>query len=180
MKTPDHGNCSYEPSEHEIQYLIRMSGQLKKIEAFVKNEAVHIDREIGKRYVIFSDEADGTHKLPPHIDPESGWLTDTELEVELTAWLREDDPEYDPEDDNMLYRNEHMEVFLGIEDNGDDNWNEIRDPRHPLCRDKVPFCYLMHHLFFDSDLDLDQILRIGTFWVDIKSTRQRRYSLPLT
>ncbi len=167
-------------SEQDVQYLIRMNEQLKKIEAFLRSEAAHIEREIGQRHVLWRDDPGGADKLPPHVDLDWDWLTDTELEVELTAWLREDDPAYDPEADNIVYCNEYMGVFLGIEDAGDDNWNEIGDPEHPLYRDRIPFCYLMHHLFFDSDLSIDQILRIGTFWVDVKSIRQRKYSLSLT
>ncbi|MGH8538100.1 MAG: hypothetical protein ACREXM_17025 [Gammaproteobacteria bacterium] len=153
-----------------------MNDQLKKIEAFIKNEAARIEREIGQRHVTFRDDVDRADKLPPQIDPDSDWLTDTELEVELTAWLRKDDPAYNPEIDNILYCDEHLAI-LYVRDDGDDNWNEIGDPQHPLFRDKVPFCYLMHHLFFDSDLGIDQILRIGSFWIDVKSTRQRKYAL---
>lgn len=167
-------------SEQDVQYLIRMNGELKQIESFIRNETARIEREMGQRYVLWRDDSGGADKFPPPVDPDSDWLTDAELKVELAAWLRADDPAYDPQADNIIYCNEYMRVFLGIENAGDDNWNEIRDPKHPLCRDRVPFCYLMHHLFFDADLPIDQILRIGTFWVDVKSIRQRKHSLSLT
>ena len=56
-----------------------------------------------------------------------------------------------------------------VNDIDDDNWNELRglNSEHPLS--KLPFCYTMHVLAFDTtELEWKDLLEIDDVWLEFK------------
>jgi len=97
---------------------------------------------------------------------------DVETEVKVTCILREDHPDFDEEDDNIVAQ---LHWLDGIYDDSTEitNWNEFRfRDEHRLQHEH--HCYLFHDLS-DHVLhnDWDRILDIGGIWVDVHLIQQR-------
>lgn len=67
------------------QYLQRINDKLAVIERHVKREAL-----------------DRIAQLDARVHHPDDWLSDYELELKVSFWLREDDPAYQEDDDNIL------------------------------------------------------------------------------
>lgn len=105
-----------------------------------------------------------------------GSRMDVEKEARIQFLLREDDPEYREDDDNILTERcvslKHCHPFLA---DGQDHTAELIE----LARLGIsPVCWLFHDLY-DHDYGPDQIalplremLRIGSIWIDVVKTDQ--------
>ena len=108
-----------------------------------------------------------------HNDP---FLSDYEIEVVLDYYLREDDPAYRDDDDNILAKRCYS--LKGVASDGDlwfddgENHNVFEGwDGHPM-KDEH-HCWLFHDLYDHSYRDSSRlpwkdIMRIGTIWVDIQ------------
>lgn len=102
------------------------------------------------------------------IDP-ADWMCFFTLEFALTLYLREDDPEYEEDDDNilMLIRESWFD-----HDQPDRDWGfgitNINYCHLKKCHEGEHHCYLYHALAEHCNLDWRDLLRIGELWVDIK------------
>lgn len=101
------------------------------------------------------------------VDP-ADWMREFSLELVLTYYLREDDPEFDKDDDNILMES-HQTIFDYNTPNRD--WGFGLTDIH-YCEDEVTFegeqhGYLYHQLYNHCDLDWRDLLRIGEIYVEI-------------
>lgn len=100
-------------------------------------------------------------------DP-ADWMQEFSLELVLTYYLREDDPEFDEDDDNIL---------MEIHERNFDYDTPNRDWGFGLtdiyyCEDEATFegeqhGYLYHQLYNHCDLDWRDLLRIGEVYIEI-------------
>ena len=138
----------------QLQYLQRLNAQLVVIEQQVKREALDLIAQLDAR-VHHPDD----------------WLADYELELEVSFWLREDDPAYQEDDDNILVTLKEYLTLLrvpdydcGLDDGINHNAFQQRDG-HPMqgeCH-----CWVYHRLYDHTDLWFDDMLRIGHIWVNM-------------
>lgn len=136
------------------QYLQRLNDQFTVIEQHVKREAlallVHLESKV-------QDPAD--------------WICDYEIELRVQCWLREDDPAYREDDDNILVTlTEYLKPLqdltdhFGIDDGVNHNEFQFRDG-HPMQGEY--HCWLYHCLYDHTGLRWKDLLRIGRLWVDL-------------
>ena len=99
------------------------------------------------------------------------WLQEYDVALKISFYLRDDDPEYDENDDNILWI---MEELLSREDSLLD-WGATRDINR-LDRDWYGFdkneehCYLYRALYSFWQLSWHDLLRIGSIFVDLVVT----------
>ena len=114
------------------------------------------------------------HKeLQARVADPADWLMDFNLECLITFYLREDDPEYEEDDDNVLMEivEMHREKktrrrdwgFGATHTNHAESVRDFSGERH---------CYLYRHLYDHCGLDWRDLFRIGSLWVDIKIDEQ--------
>ena len=135
-------------------YLQRAGHEVTVIERQVKREALALITALEARV---HDPAD--------------WLSDYELELEVSFWLREDDPAFKEDDDNILVTLKEYLTLLrtsayecALDDGMNHNPFQQRDG-HPMqgeCH-----CWLYHCLYDHTDLWFDDMLRIGHIWVNM-------------
>lgn len=105
------------------------------------------------------------------------FITDYEMEIVVSFYIGEDDPEYneDDMDDNILVELE----YFG--DNIDLNAEFSHDDHNDTCLLKsFKHCYLFHSLYdhvYHPDLSYENLLRIKDVGVDIKVEYQKTYYL---
>jgi hypothetical protein len=140
-------------SSDQRYQLQRLNDRLAAIEHHIQREATILNTQLQARV---QDPAD--------------WLSDYEIELEVTFWLREDDPAYQEDDDNILATlRERLKGCaqhdFGIDDRINHNAFQQMDG-HPM-QGEV-HCWLYHRLYGHTDLWFDDMLRIGRIWVDIQ------------
>jgi hypothetical protein len=85
--------------------------------------------------------------------------------------LREDDPEYEEDDDNILMAVEYL--YLGSRNSGDfGNTADVNFAEFPERHMGEWHCYLYHDLYDHLGLDWRDLLRIGLLYVEIKIDEQ--------
>ena len=141
-------------SDVQWQYVQHINDRLMVIERHVKRETLSLIAQLEAR-VLNPDD----------------WLSDYELELEVTFWLREDDPAFKEEDDNILAtlheslkRLRHPEDHWGLDDGVNYNIAHAIDG-HPM-QDEF-HCWLYHCLYDHTPLTPEGLLRIGHIWVNI-------------
>jgi hypothetical protein len=110
-----------------------------------------------------------TH-LQTRVQDPADWLSDYEIELEVEVCLREDDPAFQEDDDNILATlRERLKGCaqhdFGIDDGTNHNAFQQMEG-HPM-QGEV-HCWLYHCLYDHTDLWFDDMLRIGRIWVDIQ------------
>jgi hypothetical protein len=136
------------------QYLQRINDKLAVIERHVKREALDLIAQLDAR-----------------VHNPADWLSDYELELEVSFWLRDDDPAYQEDDDNILVTLKEYLTLLrvpdyacGLDDGINHNAFQQRDG-HPMQGEY--HCWLYHCLYDHTDLWFDDMLRIGHIWVNM-------------
>lgn len=145
-------------SRRDRQFLLALNGRLAEIEDQIKAEAI-----------------DTAGALEARVEVSSDWIQDYEIECTISFWLREDDPAYKEDDDNILI--ELREYLKGIDDDrlgiaDRRNHNEYRHWKNHPMRDER-HCWLYYSLYAHTDLGWANLLRIGVIWVDLDVTYQR-------
>ena len=138
------------------------------------NEAL---RQLEDKYFPIMD---AKHKeLQARVTDPSDWLLDFNLEYFITFYLREDDPEYDEDDDNILTVIE--EIIFEHNFRYDLDWgfgathvNHAEAWEYP----GESHCYLYHQLDDHCYLDRRDLFRIGELQFEIKIYEQSG-SLPV-
>ena len=148
-------------SSDQRQYLQRLNDRLTVIEQQVTREALALFAQLDARVQ----------------DPQD-WLSDYEIELEVRFWLREDDPAYQEDDDNILATlKEHLKLQrhlpepFGIDDGINHNIFQGMDG-HPMQGEF--HCWLYHCLYDHTDLWFNDMLRIGHIWVELQVLYQHR------
>ncbi len=144
----------------------------------IMNRTIDIDRvnEINNRLIqIEKDIYNQWMEIDPPLDKKiqckDNWLNDYELEVKLSYHLREDDPLFTEDSDNIIYI-QKQHIFKGDWEKNPvaDGENHSEDPKR-----KIFHCYLFHDLYDHCGVRYDIIQRIGLIWVDFNVTRQHFY-----
>lgn len=118
-------------------------------------------------------------ELDSRVDDSSDWMQEFNLEYVITFYLREDDPEYEEDDDNILVQI-HELVFWNFP--GENDWGfgaTNIDHAVPEIFQGEKHCYTYHQLYDHCCLDWRDLLRIGSLYVDIKIEEQSG-SLPVS
>jgi len=97
----------------------------------------------------------------------SNFISDYELDVIITFWLKESDPDFDEERDNIVavlnesIKHNNFTTHLGGNKNHNEfqywEWHSMQDEQH---------CWLYHCLYDHCDISWIDILRIGQVWVE--------------
>jgi lysyl-tRNA synthetase class I len=147
-------------------YGLNLSWQnLQKLQEF--NKRLHTTQEKILREAIKLDD-----ELIKRVEDADDLLDDYEMELEIAFYLKEDDPSYEEDEDNILETlNEYLKGISQTDIKTDHRWsanhNEfIHHKNHPMKDDF--HCWLYHCLYDHTDLKWEDILRIGTIWIDIK------------
>ena len=139
-------------SEQRLQ-LQRLNDRLATIEKHIKCEAVNLNTQLQAR-----------------VQHPTDWLSDYEIELAVEFHLREDDPAYRDDNDNILATLREMlkdnaQNDFGIDDGINHNAFQYMDG-HPMQGEG--HCWLYHCLYDHTDVWFDDMLRIGHIWVDIR------------
>jgi hypothetical protein len=143
----------------QIIWLDNFNERLKLIGQFLAKETAAIDRQLKLRVTDANDP-----------------MMDFELSVELSYYLHDDDSACREDDDNILTMCEFDGVFDLMRTSND--WSDV-----PGNFGMKNHCWLFHDLY-DHEygegrvaLPIDDILRIGEIWVEIKPRYQYSYKL---
>lgn len=142
-------------STAEVRWLTRFNELLRQIQDLLVKQEARIDAELAQRV------ADST-------DP----LDDYEVDVEITYFLREDDPDYSEDDDNVLT----VQRFVTLTGDRADEIDWAEDGRDFGVQSH---CWLFHDLYdHQPGLEVRDVLRIGSIWIDIKPELQYFFDTP--
>ena len=139
----------------QLQELRDLNAKLKKLQAKLLREAIAIDTQLRERVADVDDV-----------------LNDYEIELQVSFLLKEDDKSYKENEDNIL--TSLHEYLKGISTDKEQypwrwehNHNQFRArAEHPMRQDE--HCWWFHSLYDHTDLEFTDMLRIGSFWSDIK------------
>lgn len=110
------------------------------------------------------------------VDEQSHWMEAFNLTLYLTYFLREDDPEWEEDCDNLLTKCENHIHFS----DGDD-WGicmlHINHAEPSRDFKNAHHCYSFHQLYDHSYLDWRDLLRIGNIYVEITTDEQGGFSV---
>lgn len=113
--------------------------------------------------------------LKDRLREQKDYLTDYEIEIQITFYLREDDPEYCEDEDNILVKLDCLSLIGFYDADEDYDYNDqiggwLSSFRH---------CALFHALYdhVSPGLHWSDMLRIGGVWVDIHVQYQKSYNL---
>jgi len=142
--------------------LLKFNNQLHISQNKIIKEVRKLDRELTKKVEDKNDD-----------------MIDYEIDLELDFYLKEDDKEWKKGDDNIIMTlNEHL---TGLTDErrdtypwDDTNHNEFHIRYDPHNMKDEHHCWLYHCLYDHTELTWEDILRIGSFWIDIKVRYQYR------
>ena len=149
-------------SESQIIKLRSLNATLYAIEQTLTNEAIKIISQAEKR-----------------VNDSEDWVTGFELESVLTFQLKESDPLFDEDTDNILVQLSERSTRYKQSDSllGDGlNHNEFQYVDGHVMQEEV-HCWLYHCLYDHTDLGWRNILKVGAIDFDIDITYQG--SVPL-
>lgn len=150
-------------TEAEIQQLLSLNRQLRDIGPFLRSIAEDVRPRL-------------KGKLADPNDP----MYDYEIDALIEFFLREDDPEYDEGDDNVLSTRD--ESLKHPRYQGDDELADYSEPIGPEGLRAEPHCWRFHDLY-DHDygeespsLSLRDCLRIGKILIDVQVWQQYSFA----
>jgi hypothetical protein len=112
------------------------------------------------------------YELQARVADPSDWLMDFNLDYVITLYLREDDPAYEEDDDNILMQIDN--VYL--EPAPDREWGlgfiNLDHAEPGYYDDGKRCCYLYRQFYFYCDLDWRDLFRIDSLYVEIKIEEQ--------
>lgn len=148
-------------TEAEIDQLLALNRRLRAVDPFLKLIADDVTPRL---------EA----KLADPTDP----MFDYEIEVLLDFILREDDPEYQDDDDNILTQRRDSLKRLETDLHAD-----FTPPWCPAGLQAEPHCWRFHDLY-DHEYGVESprlsyrdCLRIGSIWIDVQVWQQYDFDL---
>ncbi|MFA6921419.1 MAG: hypothetical protein WC216_06210 [Gallionella sp.] len=127
-------------------------------------------RQIESKYSVIMNAK--CNELEARVTDSSDWLMDFNLICVITLYLREDDPDYKEDDDNILME---MWEIPNSRDREQDWGFGATKVHHAEPSAHFPgehHCYLYHQLYDHCYLDWSDLFRIGSIWVDIKIDEQ--------
>lgn len=98
------------------------------------------------------------------------WCNNTEYKCSLSLQLCSNDPRYNPEDDNILFKFEALKVLEMDQDISD--FNDRQDGKTNLPLNQFQHCYLFHELTDHQHMPIGDLLSIGNIDCEIQNTTQ--------
>jgi hypothetical protein len=146
-------------------FLVNLNNRLYEIEKQLKKETLEIISTMNKR---LNDTAD--------------WINDYEIECTVDFYLREDDPAYSDEEENILAEFEEGIGLLRYTKCSllamNESWNDRSIPDMDNPEKLEHHCWFYHQLYDHAEISWDDMLRIGDIWVDINVILQHHLKLP--
>lgn len=138
-------------SQTESNELEILNDRLKSLQDKLTNEAIQIGKYLKSR-----------------VEDKNDLLDDYEMELTIDCILKENDKEYKEGEDNTL-----VTIEVDVKNLEDEIlWWEANHNDFYHWEDHIMYgeyhCYLFHHLYDHTVLEWSDILRIGSFWSDIK------------
>ncbi len=140
----------------------------------INKKLIEIEKVISKEFIKLNTDAD------KRLNDKNDWVEDYEIEAIITFYLKEDDPDYKEDDDNILV--ELTEYGKGERHKEKDAWglndgNNHNDlfEEHPMLDEH--HCWLYHSLYDHTELGWSNMLRIGSIWLDIDIEYQKNFEL---
>jgi hypothetical protein len=144
--------------------LLHLNKQLFEIEKKLQKEALEVINNMDKR-----------------VNNENDWISDYEIEAEISFYLREDDPAYSDKDDNILAVFSECLSILKYANHSllasEENWNDFGLPDIDNPDQNEHHHWFYHQLYDHTKIKWEDMLRIGDIWVDIKITLQHHLRL---
>ena len=145
-------------------FLVNLNNRLYEIEKQLKKETLEIIDKMNKR-----------------VNDNTDWINDYEIECTVEFYLREDDPAYSDEEDNILAEFEEGIGLLRYTTCSllamNENWNDRSIPDMDNPEKLEHHCWFYHQLYDHTDISWDDMLRIGDIWVDINVILQHHLKL---
>jgi len=155
----------------EVETLRQLNATLIAIEQRYAAEVAQLNPACEARTARIEDVRHGRfHQV--HLSEGDVRLSDFEVELQLEFWLKETDPEYDAQDENVLW---YMFEPLTCRERTGQNFGfgcAHVDHSEPSADAPFPQCWLFHKLT-DAPLSLRDLLRISSIWCDLVITEQR-------
>lgn len=114
-------------------------------------------------------------ELQSRVADSSDWLLEFNLEYVITFYLREDDPEYEEDESNVLTAIEEIVFEHNFRSDFDWGFGAIHvNHVEPSLRfpPEESHCYLYHQLTDHCHLDMRDLFRIGDMYFEIKIDEQ--------
>ncbi|MGQ0621389.1 MAG: hypothetical protein ACT4QA_15950 [Panacagrimonas sp.] len=102
-------------------------------------------------------------------------ICDYEVEIKMQFYLRDDDPAWIEDDDNILFEVDFVCEHMLCSDL---NWDIETHNEYPLRGYRHP--YLFHQLYAHADIQHRDLLRIGRIRTDVEVTVQQEFKVPET
>lgn len=169
LALPEHSRRDInELTEEEIERLRLHNRKLAEAEAWIRQRR---DRCLADYYRAGGVGGCGRK----HCYSDELW-EGVEIEVEVARVLREDHPDFDEDDENIVAELNWMPFARTVDNPENRNWNAFQfHPGHRLAGDH--HCRLFQDLY-DHRLhcDWDRVLGIGTVWIDVHLIQQRGWT----
>jgi len=151
-------------SREQRLFLIDLNNRLFEIEKQLKKETLEIIERMNKR-----------------VEDANDWINDYEIDCTVDFYLRDDDPEYDDNDDNIIASFTEELGMLKYADQSllasEENWNDFGLEEIDNPGNKEHHHWFYHQLYDHTKIKWEDMLRIGDIWVDINITLQHHLKL---
>ncbi len=148
----------YQASEEQVVQLRALNARLHNLQKKLIKEAINLDQALLTR---LADSNDSLH--------------DYEIEIIINFYLKESDQEYKDDKDNIITVIDEYVKKISLTDNSSEwrwngNHNEYkgRDFGGSSLISKDHHCWWFHCLYDHNHLFVEDLLRIGIIWSDIK------------
>ena len=160
--------------EDERNALITFDKLMRDALSFYQSEIKHVVKDIsGSRYVhwkdktLLNDTRNDNQAIPvEHRDKD--WILDHEFDIEVIAYLKEDNELYNEAEENIVF---HQKIFYADDD------LTIEPYYEDIPFGGIPICELTKDIIQVSGLTPQQVNCIGSVWVDVISTRQKLFAI---
>ena len=159
------GRSFNDATQQEVEHLATLNIIFADLQAQTRAKVAEIKKEI-----------DGKQSTG------DSFLSDYEIDTSVVFILGKDDPFHLEDDDNFICVLPHPIFDVQDEDDSDDdnyNYNDmVHCPDHPL--QGQHHCLFFHELLAHTHphVSLDDVLRVGEVWIDVKAWHQCYRELP--
>lgn len=130
-------------------------------------------RQIESKYSVIMNAK--CNELRARVTDSSDWLMEFNLSFVITLCLREDDPDYKEDDDNIMIEIDEIYRIPKSRDREQD-WGfgatQVDHAQSPESYPSEHHCWLYYQLYDHCNLDWSDLFRIGDIYVEIKIDEQ--------
>jgi hypothetical protein len=111
---------------------------------------------------------------------ETSWIHDYELDLEIQFYLKESDPRYNDDIDNIVFEATHMLPGKHSDKHDAKEWFKSPEPDFRCEYAEIlenPMCTLFRDIFYYSEFPDAEVQNVDMIWVDIKVLPQIKIDL---